>query len=102
MYIVLAVLVGIVATALLLRYWHRRRSSDEAKRVLRARQLEIQALLDALGEALRNSSTTLREGESAGYQTLAALDKLNPDGSLDAIVDDTKGFFDEWRAAKSA
>jgi hypothetical protein len=69
---------------------------------LKARQSEIQSIIDQLGGVLKNPSTTPGQGKAAAEIALAELRRLNPDGSLDPLIADTEEYVAEWLASRQS
>ncbi len=97
----LLILIAVLTIGVLIfRKFQSRHLSSEREQELRARQVEIQSVLDGLGAILKNRSTTLEVGNLAAAQALEQLNRLNPDGSLKELIADTEIFVEEWRASQ--
>ena len=101
--ILLLILFAAIIAAVLIIYrkvaTHRPNKPDPR---LVERQQAIQAAIDTLGLKLKDSSTTIQEGEEAMRATLIRFHELDVHKDLPELITDTEGFFNDWRASQVA
>jgi hypothetical protein len=102
-FVVLVLLIGVAAALVWTLRMHRRAQQDRARN---GKNLANQAFaldqLHAIGELLKDEGLPADELEAQSAAILLAIEAINENGGLTAIIDDTRRFVDEECARRTA